>query len=351
MLRVAEALRFGRVALTGWRPNLWNCSKLTCSTLCLRWPVEGNRQLLRLLGLPIFETPTELSELVHVSSSRIWLYVKYASSGSYYRHYRIPKASGDWRDIYQPGRELKAVQAWILRRVLDKLTVSPHATAYVRGRGLRDNVVPHSANRYFLCLDIEDFFPSIGKSPVKRLFALLGYSERAADILANLCTCRRTLPQGGVTSPALANLVAAKLDRRIAGLAAKRNIAYTRYSDDITLSSNSPAALTKAMPIVLEIIRSERFAVNKEKVRCLGPRRQCKITGLVKNSSASEFGIGRAKKRSMRAAIFNLLTRRICGSEYSSEASILGWLSFLRSVDESGWNQMRDYYERVKQRA
>ena len=222
---------------------------------------------------------------------------------------------------------------------------SPFATAYVKEKNLYHNVSPHSANRYFLCLDLEDFFPSISVERVRNIFRLIGYSWKTSFFLSALCTCNGGLPQGGVTSPALSNLAAAKLDRRIAGFTSRRNIVFTRYADDITLSSNNPASLCKALPTVMRIIQNERFTVNTDKTKMVGPRRRCKITGLVKNTDEPRFGIGKWKKRQMRAIMHNLLVKGKRDQKYDSTESILGWLSFLKGVDKTSYEQMYRTWE------
>ena len=60
---------------------------------------------------------------------------------------------------------------------------------------------------YALCMDIEEFFPSIKEDTVKEVFARAGYSRRAANALADMCCYFGALPQGAPTSPYLANLV------------------------------------------------------------------------------------------------------------------------------------------------
>jgi retron-type reverse transcriptase len=234
-----------------------------------------------------------------------------------------------------------------LRNILDKLTPTPYATAYVKKKSLLHNVSPHSANRYFLCLDLENFFPSISTNRTANIFRLIGYSWRAAFFLSELCTCDGGLPQGAVTSPALSNLAAAKLDRRIAGFTSRRNIVYTRYADDITLSSNNPASLCKVLPTIMRIIKNERFQPNLEKTRLVGPRRRCLVTGLVKNTDEPRFGIGRYKKRRMRAVMHNLLIKGKTDIKYDSAESILGWLSFLKGVDEESYEQMNRTWENL----
>ena len=49
---------------------------------------------------------------------------------------------------------------------------------------------------------------------------------------------RRHLPQGAPTSPALANVCAWRIDRRLAGLAEAAGADYTRYADDLAFSGD-----------------------------------------------------------------------------------------------------------------
>jgi retron-type reverse transcriptase len=306
------------------------------------------QQRLRLLGLPVFDNIEDLAALLHIDPGRLTILSTYAQR--FYRSYRIRKRTGGWRQINQPCRELKAVQAWILRNILDKLSPSQHATAYLAGKRLSDNVTPHSGNRYFLSVDLEDFFPSIQSWKIQRLFELVGYAPHTAALLSNLCTYFRSLPQGGVTSPALSNLVALKMDRRVSGLVSRRNIVFTRYADDMTFSSNNRVALIKALPSIRHILRREGFNINEAKTRFLGPRSQCRITGLIKDSSEPRFGIGREKKIRMRAIMHNLISGRKTDSKYPSENAIEGWLNFLKGVDEKSHSQMLQYWNQLRKK-
>jgi len=306
---------------------------------------QGNSRL-RLLGLPVFDSIADLAKLIHIDRGRLNVLIRY--SKRFYKNYTIPKRTGGHRKISQPSKELKAIQAWILRNILDKLIPSEHATAYIRGKKLIDNLSPHIGNRYFLSVDIEDFFPSIPRWRVERVFELLGYSKQAVMILANLCTYFGGLAQGAVTSPALSNLAALKLDRRLAGLTSRRNIVFTRYSDDMTFSTNNRIVLYRTLPTILRIIQSEDFEPNEPKIRFLGPRTQCRITGLVKNSSEPRWGIGRYKKLRMRAIMHNMINNKMHDHDYPDENSINGWLNFLKGVDEKGYLQMEKYWQRLK---
>lgn len=311
--------------------------------------MAGNVALLRLMNLPVFSKEKELASLMHINPGLVGAINQ--SPHKFYRRYNIPKSDGSLREIRQPNKDLKSIQAWILRNILDKLSMSPYATAYIKEKNIVDNISPHCNNRYFVSLDLEDFFPSISMRRVANIFYLIGYSKQASSILARLCTCKGNLPQGAVTSPALSNIVAAKLDRRIAGYTSKRNITYTRYSDDITLSSDNRYVLCKCVPMILKIIRSEHFKPNMSKLRVLGPRRRCSITGLVKNSSEPKYGIGSRKKREMRAVIHHHLFGLGGNTKYTTETSLIGWLHYLKDVDKDSFHQMDGYWSRLKEKS
>mgnify|MGYP002071736256 CR=1 FL=1 len=268
-------------------------------------------------------------------------------SRSFYKRFSIPKKSGGVRVIYHPSRELKAIQRWILHGILNNLAPSDSATAFSIKKGLIHNVEPHSLNRYFICIDLEDFFPSISHYRVRRVFKTLGYSQDVASFLTELCTCNGGLPQGAVTSPSISNLVASKLDRRLQGLLSRRNITYTRYADDLTFSSNNRNALVRVMPIVRDIIEDEEFRINDSKTRFMGPRAQCRVTGLVKNCTEPKFGIGRKTKRKMRAILHKIIVRGSPCVEYPSTRSISGWFSYCKSVDYNSYKQLSQYHFRL----
>jgi retron-type reverse transcriptase len=83
----------------------------------------------------------------------------------------------------------------------------------------------------------------------------------------------RALPQGACTSPALSNLLARRLDARLAGLARKLGLAYTRYADDLTFSGPPEAKRLTGYLLarVRHIVAGESLTVNEEKTRVQKP--------------------------------------------------------------------------------
>ena len=179
------------------------------------------------------------------------------------------------------------------------------------GRSTVTNASEHCARAAVLRFDLADFFPAIPADRVYRLFRAIGYPEPLVRLLGGLCTTQlprsvwdtrphpaqdgsdypqwarlgAALAARGATSPAIANLAAFRLDRRLAGLAAACGATYTRYADDLTFSGGdslrrSWRGVTRR---VVLIAAEEGFRVNRGKTRLMGRGRRQTVTGLLVN--------------------------------------------------------------------
>ena len=91
------------------------------------------------------------------------------------------------------------------------------------------------------------------------------------------------LPQGSPASPTITNLVCEILDRRLAGLAKRFELTYTRYADDITFSGNryvfsKNGAFFKEL---YRIIEDQQLEVNPDKTRLQKRGGRQEVTGVV----------------------------------------------------------------------
>lgn len=274
--------------------------------------------------------------------SRRLVYLLTVRTEHFYYTFTIPKRRGGTRQIDAPYDALKGVQAWILRYILEPVALPPVATAFRRRKNLRDNVVPHQGHQFILCIDLEDFFPSIGANKVFSVFRSLGYTNFVSHLLTSLCTYRDRLPQGGVTSPILSNITCKRLDNRFSGYASRLFVSYTRYADDLTFSSNEPANLRKMLRFARRILPEEGFSLNESKTRFLGNRMPHLITGLIIGSQG--VGIGANRKRLVRDLIYNQLKASVqqTGSPELSN-QIRGWFSLLNAVDKRAYDQLRNF--------
>lgn len=292
---------------------------------------SNNIYHLKNLGLPALTSLDDFAHATKLGSNTVRSLS--ISSNSLYRVYKTPKKSGGFREIAQPCRELKAVQSWILRNILDKLNCSPYSKGFEKGRSILNNAQPHIGASYLLSIDLENFFPSIKSFKVYGVFRSIGYNKEMCKLLTNLCTYHDYLPQGAPSSPKLANLTCSRLDDRIHGYAGPKGITYTRYADDITLSANTAIKIEKAKAFIGTIIHDEGLKVNKSKTKICGTKRQKKVTGLV--LSGNNVGVGQKKYRELRSALHHIFVGRSIDYNY-----VNGWLSFIYSVDKKTYNQL-----------
>jgi hypothetical protein len=96
---------------------------------------------------------------------------------------------------------------------------------------------------------------------------------------------RPHLPQGAPTSPALANLVAYRLDARLAGLARAAGAHYTRYADDLVFSGGAAFAqsIGRFPAHAAAIAMEEGFAVQHRKTRVMRQGVRQRAAGVVIN--------------------------------------------------------------------
>lgn len=190
-----------------------------------------------------------------------------------YRIFRIRKRiakTGEaqrLRTICVPSPMLLRVQRYIHERILVHLPVHPASIAYNPGRVMVEDVAVHCGCQWLIKVDIKNFFEAIPEQVVYRVFRGAGYPALISFEMARLCTrvpmpfalerpfnyapnrserysitsyskyLQGSLPQGSPSSPLLANLCSRALDERIEELALRHGLVYTRYADDIALSS------------------------------------------------------------------------------------------------------------------
>lgn len=311
--------------------------------------IMHSTKLYELFNLPRIDNAKQLASALHLTCSL--LNELFCFSRREYYNFRIPKKSGGERLITVPSERMKAIQSWILRNILDRISPSQYATAYRKKYSILQNVSQHETGLFFLIFDLKDFFPSIKEKEVFYFFNSLGYDGEVLRYLTRFCCYNGSIPQGAVTSPALSNLIAFRLDKRLGGYAEKKKYAFTRYADDITFSSSNRNVLNYSKSVIVKIIQEESFTINEAKTHFAGPGAQCKITGLVKNSSQQHFSVGRKKKNHMRSVIFNLIVNnRVIDNSYQSMDSVFGWLQFVKSVEMEECVYLSKYCERLRLR-
>lgn len=329
---------------------------------------RSDLEKLERLGLPKLASPADVAAFLGLSITRLrWLaYFSEASERTHYIPFEVKKRRGGTRQLAAPHAELKQVQQVILRDLLDKLTLHGAAHGFVKGRSTVSNADQHIGRAVLICLDLKDFFPTIHFARVRGLFERLGYSPAAASVLASLCTesprvpityegttyqvavGAPALPQGAPTSPALSNLIAQRLDKRLAGFAQKHGWTYTRYADDLTFSGGAEQA--KKVPALVrmaeQVARDEGFSVHPDKTRVMRQGGRQLVTGIVVNERRA---VPRPALRALRAVLHNAKKTGLEAQNRDAHPNfrdhIAGKIAYISMVDPERGRRLKETFD------
>ena len=265
-----------------------------------------------------------------------------------YIDYKLKKNRfGKYRSISSPVPQLKSLQKRILRELYE-IDCHYAAHAYIPGKSVSTAAHVHLDMSWGIRLDLEDFFHHVTHRHLERaLYPKL--SIQKAAFIAQICTrvpensrrriptkykrrfnlwdsarwkdwlkkhaldfsqslwlypkdpssiaiqtsklfsqprrMRRYLPQGAPTSGYLANLAFAGLDGRISSYLESRGFNYSRYSDDIMISTESEkfdrARAGRIIHAIQKMLAAEGFTLNRAKTRILSPGARKSYLGLI----------------------------------------------------------------------
>ncbi|WP_340438577.1 reverse transcriptase family protein [Bacillus wiedmannii] len=191
----------------------------------------------------------------------------------FYRKKKIPKKKG-YRTLccLEKDSSLYKVQQSIRKNFLNKISIPDYVYGFVPKNSYKDFLVSHTGKKYYLRLDIQNFFQSIDTKVLKEVFLyyfrLKDNNEETLNNFIELVTLEDKVPQGAVTSPVISNIIFRRLDLRIYNYCKKFNITYTRYADDLLFSSDN-LYIHKEFFIkkIQYIVSTMGFEINKYKSR------------------------------------------------------------------------------------
>jgi RNA-directed DNA polymerase len=259
-----------------------------------------------------------------------------------YKVHEIEKRNGrGTRTIAQPTAEIKLLQRLMVEHFVEKLPVSKAAMAYREGHGILDHALPHANNRYLLKLDFQNFFPCIHAVDfVKHLHQYSKVDSEDAKSLARLFFWRPkgarqlVLSIGAPSSPAISNTLMFDFDLKLIEYCSTLGVTYTRYADDLALSTNEPRVLEgvhKYVSTLCKSLKNPRLILNEEKTVYTSKKHHRQLTGLVLTNEG-QASVGREKKRFIRSMAHHYKVGKLNQEDHSK---LRGWLSFTMSVDKA----------------
>jgi len=221
------------------------------------------------------------------------------------RGIEIPKPGGGKRKLGIPtvmDRMVQQMLLQVLQPIFDP-TFSANSHGFRPGRNAHDAVryaracveagedwvVDIDITQFFDCVNHDILINRIGKTiRDKRVLRLIGQCLRAGVMMDGVAiTSEEGTPQGGPTSPLLANIYLDALDRELE----KRGLAFCRYADDANIYVGSEHAARRVFSSVSAWIGKHlRLEVNAKKSGigrpwerkflgfCINPRNQIEVS-------------------------------------------------------------------------
>lgn len=242
-------------------------------------------------------TREDVAALLEIPDRLLRSILYYRKDRKNYLEKLIPKRHGGDRRICVPPTNIRILQDKLLRVLSLIYSPKPCVTGFVIGRSIRNNAIPHVKVRHLLSFDLQDFFPTVHFGRIRGILHsnVYGLGTEASTIIAQIVTHHDGhLPQGAPTSPIIANIVCSPFDSDMTALAKKHRCSYSRYADDITLSTtrarfpvdlasygnNNECSLGAEL---VNLVTEHGFKIRDGKTRLRSHQRRQQVTGLVVN--------------------------------------------------------------------
>ncbi|TQV71406.1 RNA-directed DNA polymerase [Aliikangiella marina] len=288
------------------------------------------------------------------------------------------KRSGNrgYRIISIPSPQLMIVQKWIAKNILKFGEVHTASFAYAENSKIIQAATLHCNCTWMIKLDVSNFFESFSEIAAYRVFRTLGYQPLISFEMSRLCTKLGTetrlrrhpawqsssfskyhkisryrnraighLPQGAPTSPMLSNLAMKNFDSAVSKIALDNNLVYSRYADDLCLSTNDKSfdrtIARKVIISIYEKMNAIGLKPNLTKTQIVPPGARKIVLGLLVDGNSPKLS------REFRAKLrmhFHFLCRSDIGPAKHAERRgfesvmglknhIQGLIAYARQID------------------
>lgn len=266
-----------------------------------------------------------------------------------YKVYSISKRGGAGkRIIAHPARELKALQRALISFCPPNLIAHQSAMAYEKGTSILKNADAHKNGVWLARFDITNFFNSIKSQHWMDILQGLSCDQEFRELSSQLffwkpsganSTC---LSVGAPSSPFASNRFMYSFDQKMTDYCASHGMTYTRYADDMAISSSAKMDMVELERMIVGSFPIEGvFKINRKKTRISGKAHRRAITGLILNNEGA-VTLGRGRKRQIEAIVHAYSLGR---SDMKLQV-IQGHLSFLRMVDKAAFDRISAKYSR-----
>lgn len=203
----------------------------------------------------------------------------------------IKDESGKLRNVVVPDKVLRKYHTFLNLFIFNRLPVKEDVVySYRKGTNVASAVRKHSERKHFYQTDFLNFFGSITADMVRGSIVQgeevlpVANIREYLDRILDLVLVDNALPMGFSTSPVISNAALLSFDEKFSDYCEDRGLVYTRYSDDITVSSDEKGSLLELDGVIEGLLSSCGYSLmklNEAKSKISSKGRKVKILGLV----------------------------------------------------------------------
>ncbi len=280
-------------------------------------------------------------------------------------NFRIPgkmlkKKSGEPRPTSDAKEPLKGLHERIKNRLLKRVCYPYYLLGSISDsmtpRDYKRHAAIHAGKTILISEDIKDFFPSTKTDVVHSIWQRLFHTNPdVASVLTSLTTYNDCLPQGWKTSGHLANLAFWDLEPDLVARLEKGGFAYSRFTDDITVSSKYRIGASAKSFVISEIYRMlglRGYSPKRAKHRIATNGNRMGVTGLNVNKNTPS--MPKEKRKTIRAMVHHCETHYT--HDHTSESyrkrweSTSGKVGTLTRFHEAEGHKLRKRLQAIKPR-
>ncbi|WP_343739984.1 reverse transcriptase domain-containing protein [Delftia tsuruhatensis] len=263
---------------------------------------------------------------------------------------------GKTRNVLVPSEKLRNFHDFLRLFLLDFLPFNNDVVfSYRKGVSAYDAVIKHSASKSFFVCDIANFFPSIKRNLIKttllraKELCPIDDLESVVEKILDLVCTDAGLPQGFSTSPVISNSVLLEFDNAFHEYATEKGLLFTRYSDDIIISSQNTEGLEGIETTVCDFLyktMGANFSLHFGKSRLLYSGVKIKLLGMVLLPNG-QVSVDASIKNEIEVLIHfylrdrNKFADKVDGDTQKAEARLAGLVNYVNTIDKSYLDKLR----------
>lgn len=233
---------------------------------------KENEKQLNLFGISI------LPELAEILDFPVKSLIEASQKG--YRSYYV-QGKTKKRLIEEPNTILKLLLKDLKEILFEMFDCAEYNKCWLGGNNYI-NAQAHVGQHAYVTTDISSFFTNSKTRYVRNFFKdKLKISGEALDMLVQMCTYKGHIPTGAPTSSVLAFLSHKNLFDEIAQYMKERDITFTLYVDDITLSAKH-GITGEEIKFIKSVLKRHKLEIKPEKTKFFSYKKAM-ITGFYLN--------------------------------------------------------------------